>query len=77
MSIISIPHKAVGHILVAISLTATSIQVSPAEFEAFVRVGLDADYAYAVFRGPINREIVKIDLAASVTPDLTIARGQG
>lgn len=72
---IGFAHKAVAHLLVAITASDTALVVDPQAFEALIRI--PGDYIYAILRDPVNRELVKIDIAGSTNPVLTVARGQG
>ena len=72
---ISLAHKAIAHLLVAIAIGDTAIKVDAQAFEQFIR--LPGDEVYAILRGPIDREIVKIDIAGSTSPYLQVERGQG
>jgi hypothetical protein len=71
---ISFSHKAIGHILEAVDDSDVWMKVSPQVFESFVRPGGDV---YALIRGPVNREIVKIDASGSLNENLKVDRGQG
>lgn len=72
---IALAHKAAGHLKTAVSSSDTSFVVDVQVFEDFVRV--TGDDIYVMLRGPVNRELVKIDVAGSVSPVFTVARGQG
>ena len=72
---IAFAHKAIGHLLAAIGTTDTQLKVDNQVFESFIRI--PGDDKYAILRDPVNREIVKIDVAGSSSPLLTVARGQG
>jgi photosystem II stability/assembly factor-like uncharacterized protein len=72
---IGLTHKAVGHLKEAILLTATEITLILNEYEQVLAA---PDDVYLMLRGPVYRELVKVDLSASVWGQyLTIARGQG
>lgn len=71
---ISFSHKAIGHLLEAVTDSDVWMRVSPQVFESFVRPGGEV---YALIRGPINREVVKIDASGSVNEMLKVERGQG
>jgi photosystem II stability/assembly factor-like uncharacterized protein len=72
---IGLSHKATAHLLVAIGTTTTQLVIDAQAFESFIRV--PGDSIYAILRDPINRELVKIDVAGSTSPILTVTRGQG
>lgn len=73
---IAMSHKGLGHLSKAIGSTDTEIKLKPQEAQAFIT--LTGDYVYALLRGPIKREIVRIDVANSKqSGQMTIARGQG
>lgn len=71
---ISFSNKAIGHLLEAVTDSDVWMKVSPQVFESFVRPGGNV---YALVRGPINREIVKIDASGSLNENLKVTRGQG
>lgn len=74
---IAITHKGLGHLIEAVSASDTTMRLTPGEAQAFTNV--DGDDIYALLRGTIDREIVKIDVAASDlgNGELVVARGQG
>lgn len=74
--IIGFTNKAVGHLTAAIGTTDTQISVNVFEYApVFESAG---DYVFLMLRGPVNREIVRVDLAASSWGNfLTILRAQG
>jgi photosystem II stability/assembly factor-like uncharacterized protein len=72
---IGFAHKAIGHLLAAVGTSDTELKVDSQVFESFIRI--PGDDKYAILRDPVNREIVKIDIAGSTSPILTVARGQG
>lgn len=74
---IAISHKGLGHLLKAIGSSDVEIKLKKAEAQAFIN--LTGDYIYALIRGPIDREIVRIDISSSSSRNgkLAIARGQG
>lgn len=74
---VAISHKGIGHLVTAIEETDTTMILSPGDAQAFTNVNGDSNYA--LLRGPIDRELVKIDVSASQSENgiLTIARGQG
>jgi photosystem II stability/assembly factor-like uncharacterized protein len=71
---ISFSHKAIGHLLEAVTDSDVWMKVSPQVFESFVRPG---GMVYALIRGPVNREVIKIDASGSLSENLKVARGQG
>lgn len=71
---ISFSHKAIGHLVEPATDSDVWMKVSPQVFESFVRPGGNV---YALIRGAINREVVKIDVSASINEMLKVARGQG
>jgi photosystem II stability/assembly factor-like uncharacterized protein len=72
---IALAHKAVAHLVVAISDTDQSLMVELQAFQSFIRV--DGDYHYVMLRGPAARELIKIDIANSTDGILNVERGQG
>lgn len=72
---ISLAHKAIAHLLVAIAIGDTAIKIDAQAFESFTR--LQGDDVYAILRGPVDREIVKIDISGSVNQILAVERGHG
>lgn len=73
---IGFAHKAVGHLVQAIGTSDTTIVLHPMEYEPILSAQGDA--LYLMIRGPVNRELVKVDIGASVWGSyLIIARGQG
>ena len=78
MTIAISSHKGIGHLLESVGSGDVYLKLTPSDAQAFINVY--GDYIYALLRGPINREIVKIDIAASALSGngiLTVARGQG
>lgn len=73
-------NRAVSHITQSISSGDTQIRVPWSDFPMFMRKN-SFDYMLVVLRGPVEREIVKIDIAASeddeVDKYLVVERGQG
>lgn len=73
---IGFTHKAVAHLAAAIGTSDTTIAVHLTEWESIFRAPEDS--VYLMLRGPVNRELIKVDLSSSVWGEyLTIARGQG
>ena len=73
---IGLAHKIVAHIGAAISSSATQISVNLSEYGEILNA--PGDYLYLLLRGPVNRELVKVDLADSFWGHyLTVERGQG
>lgn len=73
---IGFAHKAVGHLAQAIGSSDTTIALQQMEYEPVLSA--QGDDVYLMLRGPVNRELVKVDLSASVWGSyLSVARGQG
>ncbi len=74
---ISITHKGLGHLVEAVNSSNHYLRLTPGDAQAFTAV--NGDYIYAMLRGVLQREIVRIDVAASQLANglLTVARGQG
>ncbi len=72
---IGLGHKVVAHLFEAITLSATECKTFRNEYGQIFEA---PDDVYLMLRGPVNRELIKIDLSASQWGNyLTIARGQG
>ena len=68
--------KAVAHLTAEIAIDATQISIYKAEYNEVLSA--QGDHVYLLLRGPINRELVKIDLSTSLWGQfLNIERGQG
>jgi len=77
MSSIVFPNKANGHLVEAITASSTLLKVIPGSAQAFIDV--TGDYVYALIRGVLSRELVRIDVAGSdmVNGFLSVSRGHG
>jgi hypothetical protein len=73
---IGFAHKAVGHLAQAIGSSDTTLVLHSMEYEPVLSA--QGAEVYLMLRGPVNRELVKVNIAASVWGSyLTVARGQG
>jgi hypothetical protein len=77
---IGFTNKAVAHISALITAEATQIGVHDLEYGAILSA--HGESVFLMLRGPANRELVKVDIDASVwggplANHLTVARGQG
>ena len=73
---IGFAHKAIGHLAQAIGSSDTTIVLHSMEYEPVLSA--KGSEVYLMLRGPVNRELVKVDIAASLWGGyLTVARGQG
>ncbi len=76
--IVTIPNKAIGHTLERIEIDTEYVRLPFAEAQAFITA--PGDFVFALMRSVTEREIVRIDIAESVTLEpgvLKINRGQG
>jgi hypothetical protein len=77
---IGFTNKAVAHLSAAITAVATQISVHGLEYGAILSAY--GDSVFLMLRGPVNRELIKVDIDASVwggplSNYLTVERGQG
>lgn len=77
---IGFTNKAVAHISAAITAGATQIRVHDLDYSAILSAY--GESVFLMLRGPVNRELIKVDIDASVwggalSDYLTVERGQG
>jgi photosystem II stability/assembly factor-like uncharacterized protein len=77
---IGFTNKAVAHIAAAITTGETQVQVQDLEYGAILSA--PGESVFLMLRGPVNRELIKVDIDASIwggglSNYLTVERGQG
>ena len=73
---IGFTHKAMAHLTAAITASALTISIQAAEYNEVLSA--QGDDLYLMLRGPVNRELIKVDLSTSIWGQvLNIERGQG